>query len=221
MLQSRMLLAHRLVPPRSPSSRPPLLLMLHGIGADEHDLLPLAPAFDPRLLVVAARAPHDEPPGYRGYEIDWSVVPPRADAKEIAAARDLLARYVEELVAEQHADPARVYLLGFSQGAIMSTTLLLSRPDLVRGVIAHSGRLSRVPGADATAEQLAGAHALVLHGSDDPVVPVAQGRKAHEVLAGLMGDRATWHEYPGLGHGISDESLSAAVKWVEARLGDV
>jgi phospholipase/carboxylesterase len=215
-----MLLAHQLVPPRSPSSRPPLLLMLHGIGADENDLLPLARAFDPRLLVVAARAPHDEPPGYRWYQIDWSVVPPRADANEIAAARDLLARYVEELVAEQHVDTERVFLLGFSQGAIMSTTLLLSRPDLVRGVIAHSGRLSRVPGADATAAQLTRAHALVLHGSDDPVVPVAQGRKAYEVLAGLIGDRAEWHEYPGLGHGISEESLGEALRWVSARLDD-
>jgi predicted esterase len=50
---------------------------------------------------------------------------------------------------------------------------------------------------------------------------VAQGRKALEVLTGLMGDRAEWHEYPGLGHGISDESLAAAVKWVGARLADL
>jgi phospholipase/carboxylesterase len=215
-----MLLTSRVIPPRAPSARPPLLVLLHGIGADEEDLLPLAPAFDPRLLVVSVRAPHDEPPGYRWYEIDWSVVPPRADAGEIAAARDLLARYVEELVAAQGADPSRVFLLGFSQGAIMSMTLLLSRPALVCGVIAHSGRLSRIPGADATAAQLTGKHALVLHGSEDPVVPVVNGRKAYEVLSALLGDRAEWHEYAGLGHGISDESLAEAARWLRVRLDE-
>ena len=215
-----MQLVHRVVPPRVASPRPPLLVLLHGIGADENDLLPLAPAFDPRLLVVSVRAPHDEPPGYRWYEIDWSAVPPRADPAEIEAARDLLAAWLERLVADRGVDPARVLLFGFSQGAIMSTSLLLSRPGLVRGVVAHSGRLARIAGADATAAQLAHARALVLHGADDPVVPAAQERKAYEVLAGLLGDRAGWRAYEGIGHGISDASLADAVAWVAARLDE-
>ena len=92
-----MLLIHRAVAPRSPSERPPLLVLLHGIGTDEEDLLPLAQFLDPRFLVVSARAPHEaEPMGFRWYAIDWAATPtlPRSDPVEIVAGRNLLARFV-------------------------------------------------------------------------------------------------------------------------------
>src|SRR5690242_18493579 len=115
-----MQLVHRTVAPRAPSERPPLLVLLHGFGADEQDLLPLAPFLDPRCSVVSARAPHEaEPMGHRWYAIDWTATPPRGDPAEIAASRDLLGRFVEEATAAYGTDPARAFLLGFSQGAIM------------------------------------------------------------------------------------------------------
>jgi len=211
-------LAHRAFPPRTPSATPPVLVLLHGIGADEEDLLPLAPLLDPRFLVISARAPHPEPPGHRWYAIDWRASPPRADPAEIVASRELLGRFVEEAVAEHRADPSRVFLLGFSQGAIMALALLLARPDLVRGVVAHSGRLARLAGSDATAAALSGAAVLLLHGEEDPVVPAAEGRKAYQVLASLLGARASWVAFPGLGHAISEQSLGEAARWLTARL---
>jgi phospholipase/carboxylesterase len=193
--------------------------LLHGIGADENDLLPLAEHLDPRFLAVSARAPHEaEPMGHRWYAIDWTTTPPRGNAVEMAASRDLLARFVEEATAAYGADPSRVFLFGFSQGAILSLALLLARPDLVRGVVAHSGRLSRLPGPDPTPEALSRAEVLLLHGSHDDVVPVGQGRKAHEVLAPLLGGRVTYRELDGLGHGISEDSLAVAARWLTARL---
>jgi phospholipase/carboxylesterase len=214
-----MLLVHRTVAPRSPSARPPLLLLLHGIGADEQDLLPLAPHLDPRLLVLSVRAPHEaEPMGYRWYAIDWTASPPRADPGEILASRDLLGRFVDEEVAAHGADPARVFLLGFSQGAIMSLALLLGRPGLLRGVVAHSARLAHLHAPNPAPEALAGAAVLLLHGAGDEVIPAAQGRKAHEVLAPLLGPRVTYREFEGLGHGISEESLREAARWITARL---
>jgi phospholipase/carboxylesterase len=215
-----MLFVHRVVPPRAPSARPPLLVLLHGIGADEDDLLPLAPYLDPRFLVISARAPHEaEPMGHRWYAIDWSVVPPRADPAEIVVSRDLLARFVEQAVVAHGADPARVFLLGFSQGAIMSLALLLARPDLLRGVVAHSVRLVRLPAPDPTPEALAGVDVLLLHGSQDEVIPVGEGRKAYQVLAPWLGARVTFREFDGLGHGISNESLDEAARWLSERLG--
>lgn len=216
------LLEHRVVAPRAPSERPPLLVLLHGIGASEDDLLPLAPYLDPRFLVVAARAPHEAAPmGYGWYAIDWSVSPPRGDPAEITASRDLLARFVEEAIARYGADASRVFLLGFSQGAIMSVALLLARPDLVRGVVAHSGRLVRLPGQpEPTPAALSRAGVLVLHGARDDVVPVAQGRKIHEVLGSVLGPRLAYREYADLAHGISEESLREAAGWLAARLDE-
>ncbi|HYS82902.1 MAG TPA: alpha/beta fold hydrolase [Anaeromyxobacteraceae bacterium] len=214
-----MLLVHRVVPPRAPGERPPLVVLLHGIGADEEDLLPLATHFDPRFLVISARAQDEaDPMGYRWYAIDWTATPPRGDPEEIAASRDLLASFVEQATAAYGADPARVFLFGFSQGSIMSLALLLARPDLVRGVVAHSGRLSRLPGPDPVPEALSNAEVLILHGEQDEVVPAAQGRKAYEVLAPLLGARVAYRAFEGLGHGISEESLAEAARWLKTRL---
>jgi len=136
----------------------------------------------------------------------------------MAASRDLLARFVEEATAAYGADPSRVFLFGFSQGAILSLALLLSRPDLVRGAVVHSGRLSRLPGPDPTPEALSRAEVLILHGSQDAVVPAGQGRKAYEVLAPLLGARVAYRAFDGLGHGISEDSLAEAARWLTAQL---
>jgi len=216
-----MLLVHRVVAPRAPSERPPLLVLLHGIGTDEEDLLPLARFLDPRFLVVGARAPHEaEPMGYRWYAIDWAATPPRGDPVEMVASRDLLARFVEEATAAYGTDPSRLFLLGFSQGAVMSLALLLARPDLVRGVVAHSGRLARLPGPDPTPEALSRADVLLLHGAQDEVIPAAQGHKAYQVLEPLLGGRVAYRAFDGLGHGISEVSLGEAARWLTARLDD-
>jgi phospholipase/carboxylesterase len=111
-----------------------------------------------------------------------------------------------------------VFLLGFSQGAIMALALLLSRPELLRGVVAHSGRLARLPGPESGPAALAHAAVLLLHGAQDEVVPVAQGRRAHELLAPLLGARVIYREFEDLGHGISNESLGEAARWLSAEL---
>jgi phospholipase/carboxylesterase len=213
-------LVHRIRPPSAPAPRPPLAILLHGIGADEEDLLGLAPALDPRLLLVSPRAPHQAAPmGHAWYAIDWSTRPPAIDAGQAESSRDRLAAFVEEVVARQGADPGRVLLLGFSQGAIMGLGLALARPDLVRGVVAHSGRL--LPGflsAAAPADALFRLEVLVQHGSGDDVVPVERGREARDLLAPLLGPRVSYREY-AQGHTISEESLADAAAWLAARAG--
>ncbi len=214
-----MLLTHESFPPRAPSEHPPLLVLLHGIGADEADLLPLVPLLDPRFHVISARAPHRNPPaGHRWYAIDWTAAPPRGDPAEIVASRELLARFVEEAVRAYRTDPARTFLLGFSQGAVMSLALLLARPDLIRGVVAHSGQLARLPGPEPRPEAFSRAEVLLLHGAQDEVIPAAQGYRAYEVLAPLLGDQVSYRAFDGLGHGISEESVAHAARWLTARL---
>ncbi|HEX7487806.1 MAG TPA: phospholipase, partial [Anaeromyxobacteraceae bacterium] len=78
--------------------------------------------------------------------------------------------------------------------------------------------LARLPGPDPTPESLSRAEVLILHGAQDEVVPTAQGRKAYEVLAPLLGARVAYRAFDGLGHGISDESLAEAARWLTARL---
>lgn len=205
-------------PPAAPAGRPPLLLLLHGIGADETDLFALAPALDPRFLVVSARAPYlARPMGYAWYAIDWATTPPTIDPAEVEASREALSEFVGEVCDAHGADPARVWLFGFSQGAVMSFALALARPDLVRGLVAHSGRvLPQSLSRAASPAALASLDALLLHGRADDVVPVERGREARDLLAPLLGQRLAYREY-AFGHTIAEESLADAAAWLAAR----
>jgi phospholipase/carboxylesterase len=206
--------------PTVPSARPPLLVLLHGVGADEQDLLPLAAHLDPRLLCVSLRAPREHPVmGHSWFDIDWSTVPPRYDLAQAEESRAAVADLLPELVRRHGTDPARTFLLGFSQGGAMALAVALTRPDLVRGVVVHSGRLvPDLAARIAPAPALAGLDALVLHGVDDPVLPVERGREIRDFLEPLLGPRLLYAEHDA-GHEITAASLDAARWWLAARLG--
>lgn len=213
-------LAAALRRPSVPSDAPPLLVLLHGVGADEHDLLPLAAHLDPRLLCVSLRAPHAyEVMGYSWFHIDWSTVPPSYDLAQAEESRAAVAALLPELVRRHGADPARTFLLGFSQGGAMALAVALTRPDLVRGVVVHSGRLvPDLAARVAPAAALARLEALVLHGADDPVLPVERGREIRDFLEPLLGDRMLYAEHDA-GHEITAASLGDVAWWLRARLG--
>jgi phospholipase/carboxylesterase len=190
-----------------------MAILLHGLGADEQDLFGLAPWLDPRLLVVSARAPHEaQPMGYSWFDIDFDEVPPRIDFQHVVESRGAILRLVEEAAAAHGADPSRVWLVGFSQGASMATACALARPEMLRGIVAHSGRLTRRALPTLPAPALAGFPVLWQHGRADPVVPVAFGHEARDVLGGL-GMRVDYREYP-IGHEISEESLRDLCGWL-------
>ncbi|HET9221245.1 MAG TPA: PHB depolymerase family esterase, partial [Roseiflexaceae bacterium] len=121
---------------------PPLLILLHGIGSNEEDLIGLEPYLDERFLIVSARAPFSYGwGGYAWFEIQWMPDRIAIDRAQAEQSRDLLVRFIGETVAAYGADPARVYLMGFSQGAMMSGWVALTRPDLVAGTALMSGRV--------------------------------------------------------------------------------
>ncbi|HEU4382322.1 MAG TPA: alpha/beta fold hydrolase [Anaeromyxobacteraceae bacterium] len=212
-----MILDHLVRRPPAPGGPPPLLVLLHGIGADEEDLFGLAGHLDPRFLVVSARAPFEaEPMGYAWYAIDWSAFPPRGDAAQARQSLDLLKRFVGEAVAAYGADPGAVHLLGFSQGASMALGLALSRPDLVRSVVAHSGRLLRWLLPAEPPPGLAGLPVLLQHGRRDPLVPLAFADEAQGLLEPL-GVALTRRDYD-LAHEIGPESLRDLAGWLARRL---
>ncbi len=206
-------------PPSVPSGRPPLLVLLHGIGADELDLLPVAAALDPRLFVFSLRAPYQaQPMGYAWFALDWSAVPPAPDLEQAEESREALAAALPELAARAGADPARTFLFGFSQGAILALAVALTRPELVRGLILHSGRVLQGLERRAVApEKLGGLEALVLHGVHDDVLPVERGRETRDVLARLLGNRLEYREHDA-GHFVTRESIADAARWLSARL---
>ncbi len=219
MSESRLTLKH-LVRESSGAGRtpPPLLLLLHGVGSNEQDLFALAPYLDRRFLVVSARAPVAlDYGGYGWFRIDFTPRGMVADVEQARKSLRLLPGFVDELVETYGADAGRVYLLGFSQGAMMSLALTLIRPEMVAGVVAMSGRLPRQAlEVEPDREALKGKPALVTHGLYDPVLPVENGRAVRDYLAALAVE-LTYREYP-MQHEVSAESLGDVAGWLTQRL---
>jgi phospholipase/carboxylesterase len=211
-------LTHLVRRPTHEAGAPPLLILLHGIGSNEEDLMGLEPYLDERFLIVSARAPF--PYGWGGYawfEIQWLPDGIAIDRAQAERSRDLLVRFVGEAAAAYGADPARVYLMGFSQGAMMSGWVALTQPELVAGVVLMSGRIpEELRQQLADPEQLAGKPFLVVHGTRDEVLPIENGRASRDLLQRLPVE-LTYREYP-MGHEVSAQSLADVVAWLSARL---
>jgi phospholipase/carboxylesterase len=201
-------------PGRGGQTAPPLLLLLHGIGSNEEDLFGLAPYLDERFLVVSARAPVSLAyGGYGWFRIDFTPRGMVADVEQAKQSLAMLPGFVDELVETYGADGRRVYLMGFSQGAMMSLASTLTSPEKVAGVVAMSGRLPRqVLGLEPDREALTGTPVFVTHGLYDPVLPIENGRAVRDYLAGLPVE-LTYHEYP-MAHEVSMESLRDVTAWL-------
>ncbi|MDF1501396.1 alpha/beta fold hydrolase [Roseisolibacter sp. H3M3-2] len=220
-------LVHDVRPPapgaNAEGARPPLLILLHGVGANERQMAALAPAFDPRFVVVSARSPLTLGRGPSGQEafgwfhVTFTPEGPVIDRDEAAAGWAHVARFADEAAAAYGADPARVYVGGFSQGGIMALAALLTAPERIAGAVAMSGRLlPEVLPQAAPADALRGRRALVVHGTADEKLGIHLARWAREQLARFP-LALTYRELP-MGHGITDESVRTAAGWLTAAL---
>jgi phospholipase/carboxylesterase len=199
--------------PRAPGlSR--TLILLHGFGADEHDLLPIAHELDPRLRAVSLRAPLS----LGGTQRAWFnlTMGPRGisfDEAEVRAGLHAAIEAVEEIAAISQ----RPILCGFSQGAGISVGVALKRPELVGPVLSFSGVLRALRPDDlAPPDQLRDVHVFAAHGLQDPIVPLALGRVIRDELTRVGAD-LSWHEYP-MGHTIIPVEIHDAREWLRRLL---
>jgi phospholipase/carboxylesterase len=205
-------------PARRGPKPPPLLLLLHGVGSNEEDLFGLAPYLDGRFLVASARAPFAlDYGGYGWFRIEFTPAGLVADTGQARESLALLPGFIDALVERHGADAARVYLAGFSQGAMMTLALLLTRPEKIAGAVAMSGRLpAQVIEREPDDGALANKPILVTHGLYDPVLPVENGRAARDYLSARP-VALTYREYP-MAHEVSTESLRDVTGWLTESL---
>jgi phospholipase/carboxylesterase len=194
------------------------LVLLHGYGADEHDLLPIGHELDPRLRVVSLQAPLS----MGGTQRSWYSLRQEGrglsfDEAEAREAALLAAEAVAE-IGEQHGPGGpKPFLLGFSQGASIALAVALTRPALCAGVLSLSGVPARLEPQDLAAPAaLRGFPVFAAHGTHDPVLPIEMGR-ANRAELGRLGCEVFWREYP-MGHMVLPEELADARSWLLPRL---
>ncbi|HYH50002.1 MAG TPA: hypothetical protein VEG38_10700 [Acidimicrobiia bacterium] len=191
-----------------------LLLLIHGKGADEHDLEGIVPILDPegRFVTVLPRAPLSFPPGWEWYRTEGI---PRGGA-ELVSSVEALDDLLDSCCAEYGFDRAQAIVAGFSQGCAVTLALGLRRSDRPRpaGLLGMSGFLPERP--DLEYDFAAAPPVFIQHGSMDPVISAEQGRASVTRLAG-EGVPVIHREYP-MGHQVSMESARDAMVWMSLLL---
>ncbi|HEX6643569.1 MAG TPA: alpha/beta hydrolase [Gemmatimonadales bacterium] len=190
----------------SPRAAAPTLLLLHGTGGDEHDLLPLGGQLLPGAGMLSARGNVLENGMPRFFRRLAEGVFDEVDLRERTAE---LARFVREAANTYHFDPGNVVAVGFSNGANIAASLLLLEPGVLRGAVLFRAMVPLRPSAT---PDLAGVRVLLSEGSHDPIVPREQGEALARMLeAGGAEVSLVWQ---AAGHGLVQADLDAASGWL-------
>jgi predicted esterase len=190
------------------------LLLLHGTGGDEHDLVPLGRQLAPGAALLSPR----------GKVLEGGVAPRffrriaagQLDIPDLLARTDELAGFVAAAAETHGLDTGRIVALGFSNGANIAVSLLLRHPGLLRGAALLRPMLPYEPDAQPA---LAGTDVLVAAGGQDPYSSPEQTARLVEILRGAGAQVAAQVE-PAAGHGLTQADLAATARWVAGLLGD-
>jgi phospholipase/carboxylesterase len=189
------------------------LVLFHGRGTSEHDLVPLFDLLDPgrRLLGVTPRGPLTLPPGGAHWYVVRQVGFPDPDSFFPTFTR--ASRWLDSFYEETGLGTEKTVLGGFSQGAVMSYALGLgtgrARPA---GLMAFSGFMPTVEGFDYDLENLDGFPVAIGHGTYDPVITVDFGHDARHRLE-EAGAAVTYHE-SAMDHTIDPNFLVDLQPWL-------
>ena len=195
----------------------PLIVLLHGFGANMHDLAGLASSIDSRSYVYLcpnAPLPIQLGPGFTGYA--WTPLPGEKTLQDVRRAEDAVTAFVEEMMRTLGVEAGRVLLAGFSQGGMMTYQVGLPRPKIFAGLAALSARidereelLGRLPAERSQ-------RIFIAHGVHDPLIPVEAGRESKDFLR-MAGYDPTYREYP-MAHQITDDVIDDLSFWIRETL---
>ncbi len=204
---------HRFLPP-VPGARPAAgttLLLLHGTGGDEGDLLPLGRALLPGAALLSPRGRVLEQGMSRFFRRLTEGV---FDQDDLRRRTDELATFVDAAAARYAFDRAGVVAVGFSNGANIAASLLLRHAGALRGATLFSPMLPFEPEA---LPDLGGASVFVGAGTRDPIAPLAQAERLAALLESA-GAAVTLYREPGGGHGLTQREVEAARRWLAGLL---
>ena len=201
--------------PKKASENPPLLILLHGYGSNEQDLFSFAEELPVELLIVSAQAPYEMGyGGYAWYAINFDAANGKiSDLKQAKETITKIADFIDEIKSKYNAD--KTFLLGFSQGAILSYSLSFMYPNKVQHVVALSGYINTEMIPKNISKEIKTDY-YCSHGSVDQVLPVAWARNSKPFLDNLDLENV-YSEYP-VGHGVAPQNFYSFKSWIEERL---
>ena len=202
--------------PSLKSANPPLIILLHGYGSNEKDLFSFANQLPPQFLVVSVQAPNSlGNDSYCWYQMELSAGHTIINETQEKQSRQLIIDFISYLYGKHPYDKSKVYLCGFSQGGIMSYSIALTHPELIKGIAVMSGRLlQEVKPLIATSDKLKNIHLFISHGTSDGTLPITNARESVAYLKTLHLN-PEYHEYPA-GHTINNNMFEDFIKWLKS-----
>jgi phospholipase/carboxylesterase len=197
----------------------PLLIMMHGYGSDENDLFSFSSELPEELFIISVRAPYPmQPYGNAWYAINFDENQGKwSDNEQAKQSRDLIAKFIDEAIAEYPVNKNNVTLLGFSQGTILSYAVALTYPEKVKNVIALSGYINKdILPEGINKKDYSELDFYCSHGSVDQVIPVAWARQTAPFLNSLH-IKHTYSEFP-VGHGVAPQNFYELKNWLSTRI---
>jgi len=201
--------------PKIKSAKPPVIILMHGVGSNEKDLFSFANQLPDSFLVISLRAPIElGKDSYAWYHLSFENGKPISNPIEAEASRLMIIDFINTLKNKHAFDEKRVYLCGFSQGSIMAYSVGLTVPEKIKGIAIMSGRLlEEVKPIIAGKDKLKNLKVFISHGTNDNVLPINNAREANTYLKQL-GINATYKEYPEP-HTISNAMFNDLLIWLK------
>ena len=194
----------------------PLVIFIHGFGSNEQDLFGIKDRLSPDYNYLSVRAPMELRPGsYKWFTQKTGVPGYDGVTEDLKSSGERLTTFIRQATQKYRAQPGKVFLVGFSQGAMMSYEVALRDPKLVGGFAALSGRLLPVLESGLKADaNLAPLKVFIGHGTQDHQVAYSGGPNAQATLTRL-GVQPEFHAYEGLQHSINAAEVADLARWLE------
>jgi phospholipase/carboxylesterase len=200
-----------------PSAPQSLLVLLHGVGCSEMDMVDIASDVSPDTLVVLARGPLTLGLGkFAWFRVAFTPSGPQIDEPEAERSRLVVIRFIQKIQTAYQIQPDRTVVAGFSQGGIMSASVALSEPEMVSGFGLLCGRiLPELQPHLAEKSRLKKLHAFVGHGHLDNTLPVVWADRSDKLLQELEVEFES-RRYP-IGHSVSPEMRADFLHWLKEK----
>jgi phospholipase/carboxylesterase len=196
---------HRFQPAEESANRD-TLVVLHGTGGDENDLIGIGQAIAPGAAVLSPRGNVLENGAPRFFRRLAEGV---FDPKEVRSRAEELARFIRAAVLTYRLDPTRVFALGYSNGANVASTVMLVEPGILRGAILFRPMLVYEP---TEKKDLAGSAVFISAGRMDPIVPTASVERLVKLFE--LAHAEVTLKWQLVGHNLVPSEVSEAADWL-------
>lgn len=207
------MISYRIRKATTSNTNHPCIILLHGYGSNADDLFSFANFLPNHLTIISLEAPLDTPFGGKAwYSIHFDMAQDKwSDLEEAKKSLASITKQLEYFINEYHLNPKDISLMGFSQGAILSWSLLLDQPNQFRRAICMSGYIN-MQLMEKPINKYQNILAYASHGTNDPTVPYKWAESSVNELRS-NNPKVTFNSYAD-GHNVSQENLRDLLEWI-------